>query len=158
MWLKDADTLLSTLPDSIQNAIRINEQNKSYSSPAYQQAIQVYYQHFVARKLPWSADIDSALSQLGQSYMYMWGPSEFTALGPLKTYDRTNRLGEIKVPTLFIAGEFDEARPSTVKYYRGLVPGAKFEVIKGAAHLTMQDNPEESNKVVIDFLNGLEAK
>ena len=158
MWLRDADTLLSMLPDSIQNAVRTNERNKTYDSPAYQQAIQVYYENFMARKLPWSADIDSTFTQLGQSYQYMWGPSEFTAEGALKTYDRTNRLGEIKVPTLFIAGEFDEARPTTVQYYQSLTPGAKFEVIKGAGHLTMQDKPEENNKIVIDFLNSLEKK
>tara|TARA_R110002096_G_C14494944_1_gene714892 strand:- start:108 stop:1061 length:954 start_codon:yes stop_codon:yes gene_type:complete len=158
LWLKDADILLSTLPDSIQNTVRYYEQNKNFSAPAYQEAVQVFYQNFVARKLPWSADIDSTFSQLGQSYQYMWGPSEFTATGPLKTYDRTNRLGEIKVPTLFITGEFDEARPSTVKYYQSLVPGAKFEVIEGAAHITMQDKPYESNKVVMEFLNSLEIK
>ena len=157
-WLSDADTLLSTLPDSVQNAVRTSEHNKTYDSPAYQNAIQVYYQNFLARKLPWSPDIDSTSMQLGKSYQYMWGPSEFTAEGALKTYDRTNRLGEIKVPTLFIAGEFDEARPTTVQYYQSLVPGAKFEVIKGAGHLTMQDEPEENNKVIIDFLNGLEKK
>jgi len=158
MWVKDGQSLLSTLPDSIQNAVKINEQKKDYSSPAYKEALNVYYQNFVARKLPWSADIDSTFSQLGESYQFMWGPSEFTAYGVLKTYDRTNRLGEIKVPTLFIAGEFDEARPSTVKYYQSLVPGAKFEIIKGAAHITMQDNPQESNRVVTDFLNSLEKK
>lgn len=156
LWLKDADILLSTLPDSIQNAVRTNEQNKTFESPAYQHAIQVYYQNFVARKLPWSADIDSAFMQMGQSYQYMWGPSEFTAEGALKTYDRTNRLGEIKVPALFITGEFDEARPATVQYYQSLVPGAKLEIIKDAAHLTMQDNPDENNRVIMDFLNHLE--
>lgn len=158
MWLRDADILLSTLPDSIQNAIRINEKSKTFSSPAYQQAVHVYYNNFVARKLPWSVDIDSTFLQLGQSYNYMWGPSEFTATGSLKTYDRTSRLDEIKVPTLFITGEFDEARPSTVEYYQSLVPGAKFEVVEGAAHLTMQDKPEQSNKIVLDFINSLELK
>jgi proline iminopeptidase len=158
LWIKDADTLLSTLPDSIQQVVRINDQNKTYNSPAYQSAINVYYQNFMARKLPWSPDIDSSISQMGQSYQYMWGPSEFNATGPLKTFDRTNRLGEIKVPTLFICGEFDEARPSTVKYYQSLVPGAKFVLIKSAAHLTMQDKPEETNKAVIDFINALERE
>ena len=155
-WLSDADTLLSTLPDSIQNAVRTSEHNKTYDSPAYQNAIQVYYQNFLARKLPWSPDIDSTITQSGKSYEYMWGPSEFTAEGALKTYDRTNRLAEFKVPTLFITGEFDEARPTTVQYYQSLVPGAKFEIIKGAGHLTMQDKPVENNKVIADFLNGLE--
>lgn len=158
MWLKDADSLISTLPDSIQHAIRINEQRKTFDVPEYKQAVQVYYEHFLARKLPWSADIDSSFSQIGKSYQYMWGPSEFTATGELKTYDRTDRLGEIKVPTLFIAGEFDEARPSTVKYYQSLVPGAQFEMVKGAGHLTMQDEPDQSNKVVIEFLESLEAR
>jgi proline iminopeptidase len=158
LWLKDADILLSTLPDSIQNTVRTNEQNKTFNNPAYQEAVMVYYQNFVARKLPWSADIDSTFSQLGESYHYMWGPSEFTATGSLKTYDRTSRLGEIKVPTLFITGEFDEARPATVEYYQSLVPGAKFEVIKDAAHITTHDNPEENNKVIRDFINSLEIK
>ena len=158
MWLSDADTLLSTLPDSVQNAVRIHEKNKTYSNPEYQQAVQVYYQNFVARKLPWSADIDSCFLQIGQSYQYMWGPSEFTATGSLKTYDRTQRLGEISVPTLFITGEFDEARPSTVRYFQSLVPGARLEIIEGAGHLTMQDKPEQSNKVVKHFLDSIETR
>jgi len=157
MWLKDADSLISTLPDSIQQAIRLNEQTRTFDSPVYQQAVQVYYQNFVARKLPWSADIDSCFMQIGQSYQYMWGPSEFTATGELRSYDRTNRLGEIKVPTLFIAGEFDEACPSTVKHYQSLLPGARFAMIEGSGHVTMQDKPEESNKVVVDFLNSIET-
>ena len=158
LWLKDADILLSTLPDSIQSTVRTNELNKTFDSPAYQQAVMVYYQNFVARKLPWSADIDSTFSQLGESYHHMWGPSEFTATGSLSAYDQTGRLGEIKVPTLFITGEFDEARPETVKYYQSLVPGARFEVIEGAAHITMHDKPEENNRVIIDFLDSLETR
>lgn len=159
MWIKDADTLIATLPDSIQQAIRTNEKNKTYDAPAYQQAKEMYYQHFVARKLPWSADMDSCFSQMATNvYMYMGGPSEFTITGEMKNYDRTKRLGEIKVPTLFITGEFDEARPVTVQYYQSLVPGAKFAMIEGSAHLTMQDKPDQANKTVEDFLNSIESK
>jgi proline iminopeptidase len=159
MWVKDADTLIATMPDSVQQAIRTNEKNKTYDAPAYQQAIQAYYEKFVARKLPWSADMDSCFSQMGANvYMYMGGPSEFTIVGEMKNYDRTNRLGEIKVPTLFIAGEYDEARPGTTRYYQSLVPGAKFEMIEGAAHLTTQDKPEQTIKVVEDFLSTMETK
>lgn len=158
MWLKDADTLIATLSDSVQSAIRVNERDKTYDSPAYKLAIQIYYQLFVARKLPWSADVDSSFAQMGANvYNYMGGPSEFTMTGPLKDYDRTNRLKEIKIPTLFITGEFDEARPSTVKYYQSLVPGAKFELIEDAAHMTMQDNPEKNIKVIRNFLKDIEA-
>ncbi len=157
MWLSDADSLIMKLPDSIQKAIRINEENKSYKSPEYQQAVLVYYQNYLARKLPWSADIDSAFMQMGENvYNYMGGPSEFTMTGSLKDYDRTNRLGEIKVPTLYIAGEYDEARPSTVKYYQSLTPGSNFEIVENAGHLTMQDNPEKNLRIITEFLNKLE--
>ena len=157
MWLSDADTLITLLPDSIQNSIRINEENKTYDSPDYQKAVKVYYEHFLARKLPWSSDIDSAFMLIGENvYKYMGGPSEFTMTGTLKDYDRTNKISEIKVPTLFITGEYDEARPSTVKYYQSLLPGSKFELIENAGHMTMQDNPEKNIKVITDFINSIE--
>jgi proline iminopeptidase len=159
LWLKDADTLIATLPDTIQKAIRVNEERKTFETPEYKQAIKIYYEKFVARKLPWSPDIDSSFSKMGINvYTYMGGPSEFTMIGPLKDYDRTKRLPEIKIPTLFISGEFDEARPYTVKYYAGLVKGSKFEIIKNAAHMTMQDNAAENLKVINDFLDALESK
>ncbi len=159
LWEIDADILIASLPDSVQTAIRNNEKNKTYDDPEYQQAIQIYYEHFLARKLPWSAEMEIGHEQMAENiYMYMSGPSEFTITGTLKNYDITNRLGEIKIPVLFMCGEFDEARPSTVKYFTSLVTGAKFKMIKGSAHLTMHDKPKESNQAVIDFLNNLEKK
>ncbi|MGA7837313.1 MAG: alpha/beta fold hydrolase, partial [Ignavibacteriaceae bacterium] len=53
-WSEDADTLIATLPDSLQKAIRVNEKNGTYDSPGYKQAIDYYYNLYVARKHPWS--------------------------------------------------------------------------------------------------------
>ena len=156
-WSKDADTLIATLPDSIQKAIRINEKNGTYDSPGYQQAVDYYYKLYLARKQPWSADIDSAFAQTGTNvYMHMDGPSEFTLSGNLKDYDATGKFGNIKVPTLFMGGEYDEARPESVRYFASLVPGAQVAIIPDAGHLSMQDNPEANNKAVRDFLHRIE--
>ena len=156
-WSKDADTLISTLPDSLQNAIRMNEARKTYDDSSYQRALKYYYQQFLARKLPWSPDVDSAFMMMGQNvYLYMEGPSEFTLTGTFKNYDRTDRLHEIKVPTLFITGEYDEARPISARYYQSLVPGARFELIENAGHLTMHDNPNKNLLVIKNFLNPLD--
>ena len=38
------------------------------------------------------------------------GPSEFTVIGSLKTWDVRDQLHNINVPTLVINGEYDEAR------------------------------------------------
>ncbi len=157
MWTKDAEELIATLPDSIQTAIKINVDNGTYDSPEYQQAISVYYQNFVAKKLPWDANMDSTFAGMSEEiYGFMWGPSEFTATGNLKDYDRTDKLGEIKIPTLFICGEYDEALPSTVQYYQSLVPNSKFAMIQGAAHITMHDNPEQDIQVISSFLLEIE--
>jgi len=86
----------------------------------------------------------------------MWGPSEFTATGTLINYERVESLGEIQVPTLYVCGENDEARPETVAYFKDKTPGAKLAVIKNAAHITMHDNPEENNRVIREFLDELE--
>jgi proline iminopeptidase len=156
-WSKDADTLIATLPDSIQKAIRINEKNETFDSPEYQAAVDYYYKLYLARKQPWSADIDSAFAQTGMNvYMHMDGPSEFTLSGNLKDYDATGKLGSIKVRTLFIGGEYDEARPESVRYFASLVPGAQVAILPDAGHLSMQDNPEANNKAVRDFLHSIE--
>jgi proline iminopeptidase len=157
MWIKDADYLLSKLPDSLETIIRKHEADQTFDSSEYQEAMMVYYQKHIARKLPWSADIDSTFTYINEEvYTHMWGPSEFTVSGNLRDFDRTEKLKEIKIPTLFITGEFDEARPTTVAYYDSLVPNSKFVIIKDAAHMTMQDNPEQDVKEIRDFLKEIE--
>ena len=156
-WMADAQTQIATLPDSIQQIIKVNEANKTYDSPDYQRAMKVYYEKYVARKVPWSADIDSAFSQTGTNvYMYMEGPSEFTITGTIKNYDRTPDLCKLKLPVLYIVGEYDEANPETSKYYQSLTPGSKLAIIKNAGHISMQDNTEEHNKAVAQFLDSIE--
>jgi proline iminopeptidase len=159
MWVHDADSLRGTLPDSIQKMIAKHEKDGSFDSPEYQRAMMYFYHRFVSRTDPWTPDIDSTFAQLGASvYVYMCGPSEFTVTGTLKSYDRTARLHEIDVPTLFTAGRYDEATPSTTRYYQSLVPGAKLAILEKSAHMTMQDEPAEYVRVIRDFLHEVEKK
>ena len=156
-WTEDASKLISLLPDSIQTIIRVHTEAGTYESAEFQHAVGIYYQNYVARKQPWSADIDSTFDYFGEEiYFHMWGPTEFTSTGNLKDYERADRLDEIMVPTLFTAGEFDEATPASTQYFQSLVPNSQLKIISNAAHTTMHDNPEENNRVIADFLNNLE--
>ena len=120
--------------------------------------MKVYYKAHVRRGENSPLLQDSLNRFFGEKvYTFMWGPSEFTATGNLLTYNRLKELAMIKVPTLLTAGEFDEARPASVRYYTSLIPGAKFEVIPDAAHVTMGDNPKENNRVLADFLLKMDA-
>jgi len=157
LWIQDAQLLLNQLPDSLQEVIQKYEKLKEFHAPEYQDAMMVYYKKHIARKLPWSADIDSTFAYLGEDvYTYMNGPSEFTFTGTLQHYDATSRLQTIRIPSLFICGKYDEARPETTEYYAGLVPNSKFVIIEDAAHMTMQDNPEQDIKEIRIFLNEIE--
>jgi proline iminopeptidase len=157
LWIRDARYLLKQLPDSLQKTIRKYEELKDFHAPEYQKAMMVYYRRHIARRLPWSPDIDSTFAYLGEKvYTYMNGPSEFTFTGTMQHYDATGRLHKITIPSLFICGEYDEARPETTEYYASLVPGSKFAVIKNAAHMTMQDNPEQDLREIENFIEEIE--
>ena len=60
----------------------------------------------------------------------MWGAGEFTATGLLRDYDRTDRLGELKLPVLFLAGRHDEAVPETVADFQRRVPGRQDDGVR----------------------------
>jgi proline iminopeptidase len=157
LWLKDADTLVATLPDSVQAIIRHHEEAKTFDDKKYLEAVDLYYRKFLFRETRSEGQVDSSkLFSNAQVYEYMWGPSEFTATGTLLNYDRVSSLSKIKVPTLFLTGEYDEARPITVKYFQSLIPGSEFFEIKNAGHVTLNDNPEDELEVIREFLSRIE--
>lgn len=86
----------------------------------------------------------------------MWGENDYNCKGILKDYDRIGALSSIEVPTLYMAGEYDIARPSTINYYQNLTPNSKTAVIKDAGHVTMNDNPTEDLKIISEFLRDLD--
>lgn len=159
LWEADADTLISTLPDSIQRAIKTGEKNHDFESPEYKNANEVFSKNFGVRKTRLTSELDTATAKSNSFiYNYMWGPTEFTATGTLVHYDRVHSLKTITVPTLFITGEFDEARPATVRYFQRLVPNARYVMIKGAGHGTMHDNRSQNLNAIKMFLDEVERR
>src|SRR5438477_54707 len=64
-----------------------------------------------------------------------------------------NRLREIKVPTLVMVGDLDEG--GTIQACRKLatdIPGARFELFEGVAHMVNLEQPERFTRLVLDFL------
>jgi proline iminopeptidase len=159
-WEHDADSLIEALPDSMRAIIAQDEANHTTSSPEYANATRAYYKLYVTRKPSRNrADADSSNAGIGeQVYGYMWGPSEFNATGTLKHFDATASLRGITVPTLFVAGEFDEATPSSTRNFSRLVPGSKFVVIPGSGHMTMNDNPDALLAALRTFLAEVERR
>lgn len=151
-WARHARELIRTLPDSHQQAIRRREAEGAFTAPDYQAALGEFYARYVWRH-PVQAELDSTLQTVNEGiYMYMQGPSEFTITGTLAQYDATPFLPQVRVPTLYTVGEFDEANPATVRHFADLTPGARLTVLPGAAHITTWDAPEAMRNTVRAFL------
>lgn len=157
-WVADTDSLRTLMPVEVQEAMRTHEEAGTTDSPEYMEATMAFYARHLLRRQPWPAQMDSVFARFGtELYHHMWGPSEFYATGTLRTYDRTDRLGELDLPALFLTGRYDEAVPSTVERHASLVPGSEFVVLENSAHITMLDEPELNVQIVRDFLREVEA-
>jgi proline iminopeptidase len=156
-WIEDQRAYIEQLSEQAKNAILHCEQTGEYESQKYQDAMMEFYQKHVCRLQEWPEYLNRAFTEINLSqYQYMWGPSEFTVTGILKSYERIDRLDEIKIPVLFTCGEFDEATPRTTSYYQKNLPGAKLHIFPDASHEHHIEKSEEYIAVVHDFLDSVE--
>jgi pimeloyl-ACP methyl ester carboxylesterase len=72
--------------------------------------------------------------------------------------DIGDRLGEISVPTLVLAGELDvpDIQLLADRLERE-IPGARRATIEGAAHVPSMERPDEFDRLVLGFLDEVEA-
>ncbi|MSU45680.1 MAG: alpha/beta fold hydrolase [Lacunisphaera sp.] len=154
-WVDDQKSYLAQMPQSVRDAVAKNEAAGTTTSPEYLAAVGAYYRQHLLRMDEWPPIMKR--DRFGDAvYQYMWGPSEFTCTGTLGTYERADRLAEIRVPTLYTCGEFDEATPAATAFYQGQTPGAKIKVFAGASHMTYVEQPEAYCAAVREFLHGVE--
>ena len=88
-----------------------------------------------------------------QVYVTMWGPNEFTPVGPLKEYERTSDLPGIKVPVLYLCGRFDSATPASTEFYASVTPGAEVRIFENSAHHSFIEDSDSFATAARTFLN-----
>jgi proline iminopeptidase len=156
-WIEDQKAYIEELPEDVKKAILRGEESGVYDSGEYQEAMMLFYQKHVCRLEEWPEYLNTAFAKLNLSqYKYMWGPSEFTVTGTLKNYERVDQLKKITIPTLFTCGEYDEATPTTTRYYQQNLPGSQLHIFKDASHEHHIEKREEYLSVVRKFLNIVE--
>ncbi|MGZ4031154.1 MAG: proline iminopeptidase-family hydrolase [Tumebacillaceae bacterium] len=150
-WAEDQAIHLKGFPQEMQDVVARCEAEGTTDSEEYYQAMTEYYKRHLCRVEQPASDPNRQSGK--QVYMTMWGPSEFCATGNLKTYDVTDRLHEIDIPTLFLCGRYDEARPETLAYYQSLIPGSEMHVFEHSSHKAVVEETEEFVRVIGEFLN-----
>jgi proline iminopeptidase len=157
-WVADTQKLLDELPGNPRAVLEAHEREGFTSCPEYQCAVLQIYKAHMCRMDPWPPALERAFAGGSDAvYHAMWGPHEFNVTGTLRDYDRTPRLGEIALPTLFTCGRFDEATPGATAWYQSLVPGARMTVFEQSAHLSHLEEADRYVALVREFLRDVEG-
>jgi len=155
LWLAAANQLRAELPPDVQETLTRHEDAGTTDSEEYRAAEDVFYDRHVCRIRPRPADVSASFDQIDEDptvYHTMNGPSEFHVIGSLKEWSVIDRLDGISVPTLVVAGEFDEALPMVWQPFVDRIPDVRSHVIAGASHMPHVEQPVEFTRVVGDFL------
>ena len=156
-WVADTQRMLDAMPGEVRATLEHHEKLGYTSCPEYQAAVLQIYKRHLCRSDPWPDALERALATASSTvYEAMWGPSEFSITGCLANYDRTDSLGQIKVPTLLTCGRHDEATPEATAWYQSLIPNSKMVVFEESAHLAHLEEPDHYLAVVREFLRSVE--
>ena len=72
----------------------------------------------------------------------------------LTSFDVRPRLGEVRCPTLVVAGDRDTTVPLTAKrLLQQSIPGAELRVVSDSGHVTPYDQAERFNELLLQFLD-----
>lgn len=156
LWLEAANGLRTWLPADVQATLLRHEEQGSTDSPAYAEAMQVFYDRHVCRVVPNPPEVAATFAQLDEDptvYHTMNGPSEFHVVGSLKDWSIVDRVHAITVPTLVIAGAYDEATPATWQPFLDGIDGARSHVFAESSHMPHVEEPEAFLDVVGAFLH-----
>jgi proline-specific peptidase len=159
-WVAEANRLRAELPTEVQATLLRHEEAGTTTDPAYEEAMMVFYRRHLCRAEPWPECVTRAFAKLAEDpevYNAMNGPSEFHIIGVIKDWDITDRLGEIRVPTLITSGRYDEATPAIAETLHRGIADSEWVIFENSAHLAHAEEPAHFNQVLDAFLTRVEA-
>jgi L-proline amide hydrolase len=159
-WVEETGKLRAQLPADVQETLTRHEDAGTTDDPEYAAACEVFYRRHVCRVDPWPDYVLRSfafLEEHGLVYRAMNGPSEFHVTGTLREWSVVDRLGEIRVPTLVVTGEHDEATPPINRTVSEGIPGAESVIYPGASHMAHVEDTPGYVRLLDGFLSRVEA-
>jgi L-proline amide hydrolase len=158
LWVAEANRLRNELPPEVQATLLRHEATGTTDDPEYLQAMQVFYERHVIRVVPMPDQVKRALDQVGQVYYTMNGPSEFHVIGNLKNWDRTDRLADIRVPTLITSGRYDESTPLINELLHKGIAGSEWIIFEHSSHMAHIEEPDVYLPTIQSFIDSIETQ
>jgi L-proline amide hydrolase len=156
-WVEETGKLRAQLPADVQETLARHEDAGTTDDPEYVGACRVFYERHLCRVVPFPDYVQRSLDQLSEVYFTMNGPSEFHVTGTLREWSVVDRLHEIRVPTLVVSGEHDEATPAINRTVADRIPGARSVILPDASHMAHVEHTEDYLALLDEFFSSVEA-
>lgn len=156
-----AEVLGPQLSPDVYEEIKAFEANEDFGNPRYTELVhQHYYTKHILRKPleEWPEFVNRTFKHLNPNiYIYMQGYSEFGITGnaTLKGWDVSDRLSEIKVPTLMLGGKYDTMDPKYMEWMSTQVQKGR-SVTTNGSHISQYDDPETYFSGLIQFIKDVD--
>jgi proline iminopeptidase len=152
--------LMPSMDQGVLAEIKGYEASGTTDDPRYMELLfeHHYVHHILRRPLnEWPDPVNRAFAAINQSiYVPMQGPSELGAGGVLMTWDRTEDLAQITVPTLVIGAQHDTMDPEWMRMMAGKLPRGAYLHCPNGSHMAMYDDQETYFEGVIGFIARVE--
>jgi proline iminopeptidase len=153
------DVLMPAMDQVALAEIKGYEARDDTADPRYTELLmEHHYVHHVLR-MPaneWPDPVARSFADINpQVYVSMQGPSELGMSGKLITWNRTDDLGRIEVPTLVIGARHDTMDPAFMRMMAGRFPNGRYLECPNGSHLAMWDDTEAYFRGLIAFLQDL---
>jgi proline iminopeptidase len=144
-----------SLVDSLQNY----EAKGMYKDTTYQALVfKEYYHKHLCRLDEWPDPVNRAFKHFNeQIYVMMQGPSEFKTGGRLIKWDISDKLKDIKVPTLAVGAKYDTMDPNYMKWMSTQFPKGSYLYCPNGSHLAMWDDQQVFMNGVVGFIKDVDA-
>ena len=153
---REMQRLKRELPASVLDVIDRHEAAGEFQHPEYLAAVLEFYRRHVCRLPVWPAELSYSLDRMSvPKYGTMNGPNEFTIVGTIRDYDASDRLKEIRLPTLFTAGRYDEVTPAVARAMHERVRGSRLVIFNESSHTAFWEERAEYLDRLRSFLAGV---
>lgn len=149
------------LPEDVLKEIQQIEANKDYANPRYEELLMTHFytEHILRMPLEkWPKSIHLLFEHLNpEIYVYMQGPSEFgiTEEATLSDWDVSDRLKEIKTPTLMLGAKHDTMDPKYMEWMATEVQNGR-SVTTNGSHCSQFDDPDTYFSGLIKFIKDVD--
>ena len=155
LWAAEQHRLIRALPPGMQDAIAEAERTGDFTGEAYLAANEEFMRrHCGPDRTP---DAPACLTRPKgsgtEAYVTGWGPNEYTPLGNLKDFDRTDALADIRIPTLITSGAADMCTPKIAAFMRDRIPGAEWVLFEHSRHAAFAEENRRYIEVLKAWMN-----